>query len=115
MREFLVRDGGLSGPLADWLLMNTERDPSGGVRWRIDASRLRAFHDEAIREDFWPSVQKAGVPIHCIRGGKSSFVSDEDAARWERLGSRVSTVANAGHYLHVDAPELLLEILLSAS
>ena len=102
---------GLPGPLADWLLMNTVVEPEG-VRWRIDRAGLAAFHVHAIQADLWAALS-VGTAVRCIRGGASFYVSDLDAARMETLGCRVTTLAGAGHYVHVDAPDALLSAILA--
>ncbi len=106
MRAWLMGER-LSGPLADWLVMNlTERE--GGVAWRFDREALRQLHERVNREDLWDAVEARAVPIRCFRGERSGYVSDADAARLERAGCPVTTLAGAGHYVHVDALEPLL-------
>jgi esterase len=109
MRERLL-DGGLSAPTADWLLMNLE-PADGGYRWRFDRAALAAFHDRFNRQDLWPVVEARRVSIRCVRGGRSSLVTDADADRFRAAGCRVDTIADAGHDLHVEALEPLLALL----
>lgn len=108
MRDFFTRDG-ISGPLADWLLMNLLHE-GGYYRWRIDRPSLGAFHKRA-GVDLWGALGGADLHARCIRGGKSTFVSDADAARMQQLGCRVDTLADAGHFVHVDQQAALLELL----
>jgi len=107
MRAALIALG-LSGPLSDWLLMNLMPDPSGGVRWRFDREALAALHLRANGQDLWPAVEARRVPLRCIRGSRSEYVSDEAKARLEANGCPVATLEGAGHYVHTDAPEALL-------
>ncbi|PYM24966.1 MAG: alpha/beta hydrolase, partial [Candidatus Rokuibacteriota bacterium] len=39
----------------------------------------------------------------------SEYVSDADVRRLEAAGCRVDTIEGAGHFLHVDRPEELLD------
>lgn len=109
MRSFFVQ-GGLSPALADWLLMNL-RQENGRFAWRIDRRALAALHDRSSRDDLWPVVESRAVPIRCVRGGRSPYVGDADAARLRAAGCPVETLPEAGHYLHVDALEALLDVL----
>ncbi len=102
---------GLSGPLADWLLMNLEPAPDGGLRWRFDRESLAEFHQRVNGEDLWAALGRPEVRVRCIRGGRAHYVSDADAARMEALGCPVATLPEAGHFVHVDAPDALLRWL----
>jgi pimeloyl-ACP methyl ester carboxylesterase len=102
---------GLSGHLSDWLLMNLESVPEGGVRWRFDRESLAEFHGRVNGEDLWAALTRPGAKVRCIRGGRAHYVSDEDLARMESLGCPVATLPEAGHFVHVDAPDALLRWL----
>ncbi len=104
---------GLSEPLADWLLMNlvTEAD---GVRWRFDRQALAELHSRVNGTDLWAAVERADrPPMRCIRGGRAKYVSDADADRLVAAGVPVATLPGAGHFVHVDAPQALLEWLMA--
>ena len=102
---FLAR--GLSAPLTDWLLMNLETE-AGRVRWRIDRAALEKLHARSMSEDLWDVVEGQRVPVRCVRGGRSGYVTDEEVARLAAAGCATTTLPNAGHFVHVDAlPELL--------
>jgi pimeloyl-ACP methyl ester carboxylesterase len=105
--------GVLSEPLADWLLMNlvTEAD---GVRWRFDRQALAELHSRVNGTDLWAAVERGDrPPMRCIRGGRAKYVSDADADRLVAAGVPVATLPDAGHFVHVDAPQALLEWLLA--
>jgi pimeloyl-ACP methyl ester carboxylesterase len=104
---------GLSEPLADWLLMNlvTEAD---GVRWRFDRQALAELHSRVNGTDLWAAVERPDrPPMRCIRGGRAKYVSDADADRLVAAGVPVATLPDAGHFVHVDAPQALLEWLMA--
>ncbi len=109
MRGFFTGQG-LSPALADWLLMNL-RAEGGQVTWRIDRHALAALHDGFQRDDLWSVVESRAVPTRCIRGGASRYVNDADAARMDAAGCPVTTLGEAGHYLHVDALDALIDAL----
>ncbi|WP_309895627.1 alpha/beta hydrolase [Archangium sp.] len=105
---------GLSGHLSDWLLMNLESAPEGGVRWRFDRESLAEFHGRVNGEDLWAALTRPGAKVRCIRGGRAHYVSDADMARMESLGCPVATLPEAGHFVHVDAPDALLRWLMGS-
>lgn len=103
---------GLSEPLAGWLLMNLVTQPDG-VRWRFDRQALAELHSRVNGVDLWEAVERQGhPPMRCIRGGRAKYVSDADAARMRAAGCPVDTLPEAGHFVHVDAAQALLEWLL---
>lgn len=112
MREGLVGRG-LSGHLSDWLIMNLE--PEGtGVRWRFDREALARLHARANSQDVWHAVERAGrQPMRCIRGGRGQYVTDADVARLQAAGVPVTTLPEAGHFVHVDALEELVAWLVA--
>lgn len=111
MRASLTGQG-LSEPLADWLVMNLISSPEGHVRWRFDRQALLALHHQVNGTDLWAAVERPGAKVRCIRGGRSRYVTDADAARMEAAGCPVATLPEAGHFVHVDAPQALLRWLM---
>ncbi|MGQ0505999.1 MAG: alpha/beta fold hydrolase [Myxococcaceae bacterium] len=110
MRAFLLEKG-LTPSLADWLLMNLVRD-GNDFAWQFDREALGHLHDHVLGEDQWSAVDQLGSRVHCIRGSKSPYVPEEDVERLKRAGCRVDTLEGAGHYVHVDALDALLPLLL---
>jgi len=100
---------GLAPSVVEWLVLNLE--PAGdGYRWRIDRAALAALHARIAAEDLWPAVERErSYGVRCIRGGASSYVGAADARRLEAAGARVVTIEDAGHFLHVDRPQAVLE------
>jgi esterase len=111
MRAALTGQG-LSGPLADWLVMNLVSTPDGGVRWRFDRRALAEMHLRVNDVDLWAAVERPGAMVRCIRGGRSRYVTDAAAARLKAAGCPVETLPEAGHFVHVDAPQALLQWLM---
>lgn len=109
LRAFLT-DRGLSGPLADWLMMNVYND-DGVYRWRFDRQALQDLHRRVNQEDVWAAVEQLRDRVTCMRGAQSRYVPDEDVRRMESLGCRVHSLEGAGHFVHVEALEPLLALL----
>ncbi|MCP3136001.1 alpha/beta fold hydrolase [Pyxidicoccus xibeiensis] len=102
----------LSEHLSDWLLMNLVTEPDG-VRWRFDRQALAELHSRVNGTDLWAALErKDAPPMRCIRGGRSKYVPDSDADRMVAAGCPVATLPDAGHFVHVDAAQALLEWLL---
>ncbi len=114
MRTWLDRRG-VSPRLADWLLMNLAPRPDGTVGWRVDREALAALDARTHGVDLWPVLEAARTATRCARGGASRFVTDEDAARLEAAGVETATLAGAGHFVHIDAQEPLLDFIVRAS
>jgi pimeloyl-ACP methyl ester carboxylesterase len=102
-----LSEEGLSRPMVDWLLTNLI-PAEGGFGWRVDRQALLDLRPAHNALDLWSVVERYGSRVRCIRGALSPYVSDEDAAHMERLGCKVQTIDDAGHFLHVDKlPELV--------
>ncbi len=109
MRAHLMA-AGLTRPLADWLLM-TLRPEGERLVWRVDRAALIALGAATRSDDLWQEAQAVGQKLTCIYGETSSFIDDDDRARLRALGARVIGIANAGHFVHVDALEALTTTL----
>jgi pimeloyl-ACP methyl ester carboxylesterase len=46
-----------------------------------------------------------------VRGDKSAFIEAEDVAQFAALACPVYTIADAGHFLHIEQPESTLALL----
>ncbi len=109
MRAWLVEEGELPEPIADWLLLNLEQE-AGRVRWRIERERLAELHPRVSSEDLWPIAESRPAPLIVVRGARSRYVSPEELTRLQGLGALTATV-DAGHDVHVEAPEEVLNVI----
>jgi esterase len=82
----------------------------GRARWTFDREALDRLQEATKPEDLWGVVEAGAVPVRCIRGGRSHYVLDEDVDRFQAAGCSVVTL-DAGHEVHVDAPDALLDAL----
>ncbi len=105
---------GIPEGIAQWLMMNLTRDNTG-VRWNVDRQALLRLRFTGNTQDLWPAVESGGGNITVIRGGDSGYVRDEDVERLQRAGIVTHTLQNAGHFIHMDAPDALLQLLLSGA
>lgn len=100
---------GMSTFLTEWLLTNLVREGEV-LKWRLDREALRGLHERVVGADLWDAVG-SGPAVSCIRGGDSSFVSDDELRRLAALGCKVATVPGAGHYLHFTHTTEVVELL----
>jgi esterase len=103
-----LRAAGIAEALVEWQLLNLVQE-GGEFRWRIDGAALARLQPRMNGVDLWPAVEGAPYRLHEIRGGRSGYVSDADAARLERAGCPVDTLAGVGHFVHVEGLPGLLE------
>ncbi|RMG48410.1 MAG: hypothetical protein D6718_01830, partial [Acidobacteria bacterium] len=93
------------------------RSVPGGVAWRFDRAVVEALLEDDRRGDFWPVVEDPppGVELQLVRAGRSAFWTEACVERLARAARHprvsVTVIAEAGHWLHVDAPEALAELL----
>ncbi|MCA9580767.1 MAG: alpha/beta hydrolase [Myxococcales bacterium] len=112
-----VIDAGETEAVATWLSMNL-RAEGDGYRWGLDLDGieelLRSFH----ATDLWPTVEgpREGLTVHLIVGGASAAF--DEPARKRALAAkgpntRVTIVEGAGHWVHVDALDTLVNVVAS--
>jgi pimeloyl-ACP methyl ester carboxylesterase len=100
--------------IKQFLLKNLYWKEKGVLAWRMNVEVLEREMDTILSK--MPEGQ-VGTPTLFIRGELSNYVLDEDIEHIEEqfIDSEVKTIANAGHWVHAEAPEEFLETLLSFS
>ncbi|MAG57111.1 MAG: alpha/beta hydrolase [Planctomycetes bacterium] len=112
-----LRDRGLSRAVAGWMATNLVRRDDG-YRWHFDIATLEPLLRDYWHTDLWPLCDHppADVDVHLVRAADSDRWSDVDRARLDEVasggGASVHVLPRAGHWLHVDAPQALLTLLL---
>ena len=98
----------MEGRVPDWgmrkfLTTNLERGEDGAWRWAVNLPVLTAALPEVERNPL-AEGERFGGPVLFIRGGKSRYVKDEDLPKIAEVfpGSRVETIAAAGHNPHME-------------
>jgi pimeloyl-ACP methyl ester carboxylesterase len=112
-----MEERGVSRPVAMWLAMNV-RPIANTTRYafRVDVAGIRAMLEDYFRIDLWSVLEAppAALAIDLVLGGKSDVVDASDRARAARCPRvHVEVLPEAGHWVHVDAPDALREIVLS--
>jgi pimeloyl-ACP methyl ester carboxylesterase len=65
-------------------------------------------------DSLWDAVDGLSAPVTLVRGGKSGFVTDDDADELARRASQfrgVHVVENSGHSVQSDQPRVLVDIV----
>ncbi len=90
-----------------FLLKNLARDEEGRFKWKMNLPVLKKHYDEISAG--LPEDAKFENPALFVRGGKSTYILDEDRALIKKIfpRSNILTVKNAGHWVHADAPDEL--------
>jgi pimeloyl-ACP methyl ester carboxylesterase len=112
----LVAESGFPRSIAEWLAMNVRRTDDG-FRFRLDLDAIDALLADYFAADVWHVLEEPGFAeqIHVVIGGQSDALNEAERARLASI-PRVHThlIAEAGHWVHVDAPDALFELVSSA-
>ena len=90
---------------------NSKQLDDGTWTWRYDTFRTGGGFD-----GLWDDARALRTPTTLVRGAKSFFVNDDDAAEFARVApgfQQVIVVPDAGHSVQGDQPRALVEILRS--
>jgi pimeloyl-ACP methyl ester carboxylesterase len=111
-----VEERGVNRPIAMWLAMNVRPVPNTTrFEFRLDVPSIRTMMDDYFVQDLWPVLENppGHMATHLIAGGSSEVLEAADLERGRTLaGTTVDVVPNAGHWVHVDAPDTLRELVL---
>lgn len=102
-------------PLRRFVLDNVKQEADGGWTWRFDARGLVGWIERASAdpEAHWSRIRSLTCPALVVRAGESEFTSPASAERLARQlkRARLVEISGAGHDLHFDQFERLVEEL----
>lgn len=99
-----------------WMTTNL-RSVDGGFTWRFALPGIESLLDSYFEADLWPFVQAPpeGLTVHLVRGARSDRWPAAALARAEAAAASgrlvLHTLPDAGHWLHVDNPGALTDLL----
>ncbi len=104
---------GLSSALTAWMTTNLEPD-GDVVRWRFDLDVILELISDYARVDAWPWIASGQGRARLLRAEHGDRWQGADLEGFEALEARhqAVTLAGSGHWVHVDAPERLLHVLV---
>lgn len=119
---------GVSRPIAEWLAMQVRRVPPGtgspagtaadAVELRLELPAIREMLEEYFVRDLWRTLETTPVPSLVVLGGRSTVVQAADRERLDAMAGRNATLTvrvlpDAGHWLHVDDLDGLVDSLVA--
>ncbi len=101
--------------VAHWMATNLVAGPDG-YRWRFDPADIESLLDDFFRRDLWDVVESPTPTseIRLVRASESDVVTADEVDRFERAGADGRVMAHqlhGGHWLHVDNPNGLIELV----
>jgi len=114
-----LRDQGFDEALAQWMTTNLEQR-AAGLAWRFDLGAVESMLADYSELDLEDQVASpAGGPTtHVVLGARSQHLPAAEQQRLEALAGAGSialhTVADAGHWVHVDNPTALRTLVSEA-
>jgi pimeloyl-ACP methyl ester carboxylesterase len=121
-REFIeaLIAAGKSREIAEWLSQSLEYE-GDHARFALRLDEIRALILDYFARDLWSVVEDppGGVRVHLVIGDRSGSYSNADRDRAARLAAQSERVTfhvlPAGHWVHVDNPDGLLNTLVKAT
>jgi len=117
-KSFADVDAALTAKISDkslrqFLLKNLARDEDGRLRWKIHLAAIDHNYDKLGRGV--ASARTFDKPTLFIRAGRSNYIEDDDARLIRQMfpQAEIVTLPEAGHWVHVDAPEKFLQTVLN--
>ena len=108
----------LTGAIPDpavrsFILKNLTRDADGGFHWRLGLDEIIENYGELTKPI---TSEKPFTKSACfVRGGRSNFVQDSDIAAIREFFPRAefNTIANAGHWVHIDSADEFQTVVMN--
>ncbi|MFM2393014.1 MAG: hypothetical protein RLZZ546_996, partial [Bacteroidota bacterium] len=95
-------------------LKNLTRKPEGGYDWKMNYPVLKANYSKILdKVGLESSISQVSTLF--IKGENSGYINDLDQHKIssEFPQSHLKTIENAGHWVHADQPQKLLEAIHS--
>lgn len=117
-QAFITRleSAGLDKATSQWLAMNLRSTASDQLQLGLDPTALRALLDDYFRQDLMHILSNINIStnIYFALGDRSESLNNSDRQRIINTTKHTYIIENAGHYIHIDAPDKLLELVLES-
>ena len=99
--------------LRQFLLKNLARDENGRLRWKVHLAAIDRNYDKLVLG--LAPERSFNKPTLFIRGGRSNYIEDDDVPLIRQIfpQAEIATLAEAGHWVHVEAPEEFFQTVLN--
>lgn len=96
-----------------FLMKNLSRQKGGGFEWKMNLPVIYENYPQILAAIDSPWT--FDKPTIFVRGEHSDYVQDADMARIRALfpNAQLHTIAGAGHWVHAEQPDALLQLALS--
>jgi esterase len=100
-----------------WLGMNLIRT-GAGLRWKLDWPGIETMLRDYFSEDVWPHIESAPgeIDVHVVKASRSDAIDPETERRLRAAGERTGRVhlheVQGGHWLNIDSPDAVLDLLV---
>lgn len=102
--------GGVEPSTAQFLAINFERREDRIVN-TVDLDGIETLLRDYFALDTWAALEHPlQCDAHLVVGGRSSVLDQMDLARADASAARVHRFEQAGHWVHVDEPDALVEL-----
>lgn len=101
--------------LAQWLAMNVIPDDTGTMTLRLDTTALRELLTDYASIDLWPTLlDPAHGRVEIVVAERAHVFTPADRERLVQLPAHVHAhTIDAGHWLHIDAPVAVVDLLVA--
>ncbi len=115
--ESYIKDKIGDDTISNFLLKNVARKSDGNYQWKLNVEALNNNLNEVLdgfSHQWQPTTPTFNGATLFLRGEKSGYFQDEDLHNARKFfpNAELSTIPNAGHWLHAEQPKLLLSSLL---
>ncbi|APS00090.1 hypothetical protein BCY86_04905 [Pajaroellobacter abortibovis] len=114
-----LQQEGIRESTARWLARNLIQTEQKTYQLGLNLQGIQALLESYAQCDLWHVLEYVpnNLSIHFVIAGKESLLDEEDQTRIHALARhyperlKCHTLADAGHWVHVDAPHALLTLL----
>lgn len=95
-----------------FLMKNINRSKEGGFELKMNLPLLYESYDQILKDIRFSSP--LNMPTLLVKGANSSYINNEDVEQFKKtfVESSFVEIPNAGHWVHADQPDLLVEKIL---
>ena len=105
-----------SAELVDWIGSNLKNVRDGGSELELvfNLDTVMQLYDSYQKTDSWHAIEDEASGIYVVKAENSTRWSTACVERLKKSPANFQVLANAGHWVHTDNPNGLLEILATS-